>query len=207
MPTVEHNTLTTTELHEPKGIDAASANKVYVSDGAGSGVWKTIYENGWEDFSDVTTTGTPIALTSANTPYQLTNDGLGMSSSSTYRLPGHSTIFNTSTGQFDFSSLTVGDSVDMRIDLTPTTGGANHRLELDMDFAIGGSGPFTLPIEAALVKTASTARFVTMFSFYIGSEDIRTNPAQLTMQSDSTGDSVVVNGWFVRTFPFNPVLA
>jgi hypothetical protein len=39
MPNVEHSTLTTTDLHEPKGIAAASNNEVYVADGSGSGTW------------------------------------------------------------------------------------------------------------------------------------------------------------------------
>ena len=37
-----HSTLTTTELHEPKGAAAASANTVYVADGAASGAWAKI---------------------------------------------------------------------------------------------------------------------------------------------------------------------
>lgn len=42
MTTVLHSALTTTDLHEPKGIAAQSANKYYVSDGAGSGTWTAI---------------------------------------------------------------------------------------------------------------------------------------------------------------------
>jgi hypothetical protein len=34
-----HRNLTGANLHEPKGIAAATAGKVYISDGAGSGVW------------------------------------------------------------------------------------------------------------------------------------------------------------------------
>jgi hypothetical protein len=37
--TIAHSSLTDPELHEPKGIASAAANKVYVSDGAGSGDW------------------------------------------------------------------------------------------------------------------------------------------------------------------------
>lgn len=39
MANVAHSTLTGSDLHEPKGAAAATANKVYVSDGAGSGAW------------------------------------------------------------------------------------------------------------------------------------------------------------------------
>jgi hypothetical protein len=42
MANVEHSTLTGAALHEPKGVAAASANTVYVADGAASGAWSTI---------------------------------------------------------------------------------------------------------------------------------------------------------------------
>jgi hypothetical protein len=38
--TVQHNVITDPDIHEPKGIAAATAGKVYVSDGASSGEWK-----------------------------------------------------------------------------------------------------------------------------------------------------------------------
>ena len=37
----EHNVLTGASLHEPKGVASAAADLVYVSDGAGSGVWQS----------------------------------------------------------------------------------------------------------------------------------------------------------------------
>lgn len=40
--TIEHTTITDPYLHEPKGAFAAAANKVYVSNGAGSGTWQKI---------------------------------------------------------------------------------------------------------------------------------------------------------------------
>jgi hypothetical protein len=39
---IEHNTIVDPELHEPKGIAAASANQVYVADGAASGAFTQI---------------------------------------------------------------------------------------------------------------------------------------------------------------------
>ena len=42
MANVEHSVLTGSDLHEPKAIAAAAANRVYVSDGAGSGSWTTV---------------------------------------------------------------------------------------------------------------------------------------------------------------------
>lgn len=37
--TIQHKLITDPDIHEPKGVAAAAANKVYVSDGAGSGDW------------------------------------------------------------------------------------------------------------------------------------------------------------------------
>lgn len=42
MANVAHKNLTGTDLHEPKGVAAATVDKVYVSDGAGSGAWQKI---------------------------------------------------------------------------------------------------------------------------------------------------------------------
>lgn len=42
MANISHKNLTSTQIHEPKGADTATANKVYVSNGSGSGTWKKI---------------------------------------------------------------------------------------------------------------------------------------------------------------------
>lgn len=42
MADVQHNALTSTDLHECKGADSASASTVRVADGAGSGGWQKI---------------------------------------------------------------------------------------------------------------------------------------------------------------------
>lgn len=38
--TVQHNAITDPDIHEPKGIAAATEGKVYMSDGSSSGTWK-----------------------------------------------------------------------------------------------------------------------------------------------------------------------
>jgi hypothetical protein len=41
----EHDSITDPEIHEPKGASTASANEVYIADGAGSGSWNKIGED------------------------------------------------------------------------------------------------------------------------------------------------------------------
>lgn len=45
MANVEHNALTGSSLHEPKGVAAAGANTLYSADGAGTGTWQKIGVN------------------------------------------------------------------------------------------------------------------------------------------------------------------
>jgi hypothetical protein len=42
MANVAHKNLTGADLHEPKGVAAATADHVYVADGAGSGTWQKV---------------------------------------------------------------------------------------------------------------------------------------------------------------------
>jgi len=58
MPDVQHNTLSGSELHEPKGIDSASAGEVYVADGSSGGAWSPRIEILTGVIADVSTAET-----------------------------------------------------------------------------------------------------------------------------------------------------
>ena len=44
MANVQHSALTGSDLHEPKGVASATAGKVYISNGSGSGAWTSAGE-------------------------------------------------------------------------------------------------------------------------------------------------------------------
>lgn len=58
MANIEHSSLTTGELHEPKNISAANSGEVYVADGAGSGVWTPLSEQLSGFITDISTAET-----------------------------------------------------------------------------------------------------------------------------------------------------
>jgi hypothetical protein len=61
MANVQHSSLTDPNLHEPKGIAAASANQLYLSNGSGSGVWTNANRfpgTGWGKYTNTTYVGT-----------------------------------------------------------------------------------------------------------------------------------------------------
>ena len=57
--TIEHNTITDPDLHEPKGVSTALAGEVYIADGAGSGTWEhqtvTLLDSTGENFGRIIT--------------------------------------------------------------------------------------------------------------------------------------------------------
>ena len=69
--TVQHNAITDPDLHEPKGIAAATAGKVYVSDGASSGEWK--YAPGKAHAEIYITSGATTHTLAAASAYSLLN--------------------------------------------------------------------------------------------------------------------------------------
>jgi len=65
---IEHSAITDSNIHEPKGVSTASANEVYVADGAASGNWtgvKQLAINGIEE-ETFTTTITDVSTASSH---------------------------------------------------------------------------------------------------------------------------------------------
>lgn len=153
---------------------------------------------GWADYNDLATASTPISLTLADTFYDLTNDGLGGFTNKNFIIPGHGEIWNADTGRFDFSSLKLGDTVDLRIHCDITTTGPNREVELVMDLGIGGS-PYTLDLDHHTHKASGTYSMARWFGIYMGDANTRDNPAKLAIKCDDIGTTVKVLGWYVRS--------
>lgn len=203
MPTIQHNLLTGSELHEPKGISSATAEQVYVSDGAGGGVWRSLVVSGWENYDH---SGGFVSLPVGVKTY-LTNDAAGAQTDTSYALPGSTGIWDSVNSEFNWSAggLEVGDLVIARFDLDYTVNSNNDGFLLEMDFGISGGTPlFTLPVRDKNVDIAGTQQFAPSFIFYIGSSLVLNNPAKVAITADSTGDGVQLNGFSLNVFPRTP---
>ena len=193
---MEHKDIPDAQLHEVKGAASAPIGRVLSANGDGTATFKS--KIGWWDYNDTATAGTPIALTLANTYYDLTNNALGANTNTAYRLSTVANIWNTGTNRFDFTGLALGDVVEVRIDIDVTTTSANTAIRVDLELGVGQPGAFILPIVLPInIKTASTNKIVMSRKFYVGSSLIKDNPARIRAQADTTGATVRVNGWFV----------
>lgn len=199
MPT-QHSTLTGADLHETKGAATATSGQYLTANGDGTATFKTVpvATTGWYDNADSFTAGTPIALTSG-VKSDLTNNNLGVDTNLDFALPTVSNIWNSSTNRFDFTGLTIGDTVDVRIDVILTTTGANTALTLEFEFASGTGSAFPLIIlPQTNFKTAGTYQVTHSRGFYIGSALVRDNPCRIRALVDTAGASITVKGWFTR---------
>lgn len=150
---------------------------------------------GFADYNDLTTLTTPIAIPNNDTYVDITNDGAGLYS--TNMLPdGVTDVWDAATQRFDFSELSVGDMLDIRLDVTVTTTAPTQTVTIDLE--LGGIGnEFTVLFNQNSFKLAGEHRLNRFNGLYIGSEDVRTNGAKFIIRSDDDA-TLVVNGWYVK---------
>lgn len=132
-----HNVLTDPYLHEPKGFSSASADQVYVSDGAGSGSMKYLIGTGWGNYRN--NAGSQNITTTAA---KVINDGAGSTTNTDYLpLPirGTGDLWDTSTNLI--TPIAVGDAYDLRLDFTlGSTTGSPNQIKIELDIG-GGVSP------------------------------------------------------------------
>lgn len=151
---------------------------------------------GFADFQDTSTTATSISL-SSGVWTKLTNNALGVNTK-TFTLPTDVTnIWNAVTGAFDFSSIPLYSMLTIRADYKVTTSGANQSLRQRLRAAIGDPVEFSFEKTQTLFKTAAQYQVVTDYNFYIGSDAVKNNPAQIELNTDASA-TVIVNGWYVK---------
>jgi len=196
-------------VKEVKDAENGTAGQYLTSDGAGSATFEDNVPapgatvQGMYDYNDLATATTPVALTVAGTPYKLTNDGLGAGTLLTYGLPGLTDIWDTTLNEFHWKNggdvLVLGDTVDVRFDVEVTTTSTNTAVDLDVILGVGVVDEAVPVFSQINFKDAGTYRLVRLFSVYMGSTATLDNPTQVVMIADSTGVTVKVNGWYVRT--------
>lgn len=154
---------------------------------------------GYFDYADLATQTTPITV-DPDTQTLLTNDTLGDGTDISQPPYAVNRVYEGSTAnEFDFSQLSVGDSVDIRFHLKVTTSANNQLYHIDLIAGQGSSDEFENRIFSQYVKTAGVDEQTFVTTFYIGSDNIKNNPAQVFITSTQSC-TVKVLGWFVRVF-------
>lgn len=148
------------------------------------------------DYNDSATAVTPISIPSGLVDVDITNDGLGPFTNKTYAPVGVTDIWNSNTNLFDFSELSLGDMIDIRLDLTVTTTSPNQLVEIDLILGIGG-GQYSIPFSRNVYKNASAQNVNRYNGIYMGDSNTLNNAAKFVARSDSPA-LVAVNGWYCK---------
>lgn len=174
----------------------APGSGVVFEDGTELGSSEAMVRHGWMDYNDLVTATTPLSIPATMVYTDLTNDGAGPFTNLVHAPPGVTSLWNTTTNSLDFSELSIGDSIDIRLDLTITTTEKNQEVATRVLLANGGSS-YDIPLNDNIYKNEDEYHLVKYMGLYIGDINTRDNPAKLQIATDELLD-VVVNGIYIR---------
>lgn len=180
MPTVQHNTLTTTDLHEPKGAAGASADEVYIADGLGSGSWgpmalpgAMIYtpSSASQSISTIGTTAQTLPFTNDGPSNGVTadsaNNRLTLTDAGTYWVSFHTSYSIAASGDAGTYSFVIQDDA------------ADTNLHVDREMA-GSSDTASVGIAGLLTVGAGSQLTVSLSSDEAaGTDDINVSTSTL----------------------------
>ena len=150
---------------------------------------------GLVDYNDLATQSASITLP-GGVFTAMTNDKLGPSTITTYFPEGVTTLFNSTTNQFDFSELSLGDQVFFRFDFIVTTTANNTDVTARFRLGIDDPNEYTVPIFGPTsYKTAGTRSYGFWSGVYMGDDHTLNDPGAIEIMADKNS-SIVVNGWY-----------
>lgn len=184
-----------TELVEMQEL-AGGINSSLKVNVAAIGEYVHKYKFGWVDYNDLTTSTTPVLHSGSGGYVKLTNDGAGTYTNKANLPVGVADIWNTTNSQFDFTQLSIGDTIDVRVDIEVTTTANNQDVDVKFELAIGGFN-YPLVFHHMSPKAAGVYSVVRYIGIYIGDANTLDNPAEIMVNSDVACD-VKVNGWYCK---------
>lgn len=152
---------------------------------------------GFLDYADLATQTTPISVTGGAGATSVPNDAAGSFSLYTYPPTGVTKVWDSATQQFDWSELSLGDMVEIRLNLEVTTVNVNTGVNVDLHLGSGGSA-YTIPfITSTNYKVAGTYTLVRWMGFYMGNTDTLNSGGVFKISADQN-ITYKVTGWYCK---------
>src|SRR5947207_1265814 len=137
-------------------------------------------------YDDAVTQTTPIPFTS-NTEVKITNDTLGLGTDYTQSPFGVSSVWNSATNQTDFSDLSIGDVLTLRMQLKVNTNSTDQRYEVRLKLAAGTPNEEVITIFSKIPKIAGLDTETFAIPFPINNTSIKDSPSEIWLFSDGSG--------------------
>jgi hypothetical protein len=188
---IEHRLIPEAQLHEPKGVSLATAKRVYVADGAGSGTWRNLTEDdmnyadktknkyGWIDVSDSQyTSGAPLAI-AAGVRTQITNNGLAPQTDTSRLGP----LWNTALNQFVVNDLNATYVIRFNLRVkAAAAAGTPYMFKIDVQ---SDSGPTIISIIDHMIKGGSYENGIAHTSLFYNGPMINNVPLKIFVTPDT----------------------
>lgn len=157
---------------------------------AGGAIPADVLRGGWANYinGDLTPINIPAGVET-----KLTLDASTGTIIDQYLPVGVTSIWDSANSQFDFSQLAIGDMVDIRVDGSLTNSGFNESFALNLVAAIGSPSEFTLPFASGNRLFAGTSVVSRYNGVYIGSADMRDNPAELRIETTDPASGFLID--------------
>lgn len=150
------------------------------------------------DYNDSATAWTPISITGWGWYVNLTNDELWPFTNKDFKPEDIADIWDATTNAFDFTGLKLGETIEIRLDISVTTTTPNTALDIDLIVADGEVWEYALPfVTAQAYKSAWTYKVTKFNGVYMWDDNTRLNSARFKAKADENC-SIVVNGWYVK---------
>lgn len=156
----------------------------------------TIYKMGFADYNDAATSTTPISVSGGIGYVDLTNDANGTYTNIAYLPEGVSNLWDSVNDEFSFTTLNIGDMIEIRCNIEVTTTANNQDVELILELS-GGTSPFNIHYTFENYKNIGTYHINKFNGFYIGNETTKLGSGKFKIKSDSNC-TVKVNGWYCK---------
>jgi len=152
---------------------------------------------GYFQHNDLATQTTPISIT-AGVETKLTNDTLGAYTNLTQAPYTVSDDWDPLTNSFDFSQMNVGDTIDLRVNLSLTTTNTNTNYKIILRVGEGTAFEYDIDVFSGDRKLAETDMpIIGDIGFSLDYQEHIDNPASLCIICDKNA-SVKVIGWYSR---------
>lgn len=156
-----------------------------------------IIKMGILDYADLTTQTTPISITGGSGFVEITNDSDGSNTFLTLPPTGVTNVWDGTLNTFDWSELTSGDTVDIRLDVEVTTTVANTEINIEL-FLGTGAGAYSIPFITRInFKTAGTYPLNRYNGIYMRDSNTIDNGGVFKISSDQDC-TLKVNGWYCK---------
>ena len=171
MANVQHNALTGSELHEPKGADNASDGQVFIADGQGSGSFAYPDFQFGEIYTQISDAATLSTIGTTAQTFPFSNDG---SSNTAVNSSANNKITLTTAGIYQvtftvsFSTSAAGDAGEYIFIVQVGGSDTEHEAVVDMS---GTDDMVSVVINGLVTATAAQDLTVTVESDEAGNTD------------------------------------